>query len=398
MPDESETGLALSPKVADLSSAVAWLRDHDLPVKRIADILKIEKGHVRQLGFRGQWRIRRADVSGFLESPLLPPADPFGPVPDELRRKLGVRPAMDSWTATLYRRERQKLGDLEERVEQLGTEFWSGVRYGLGIHQLRQLLIEIGRPARYERIRLLARIRQLMAETYAHAGWSLSAINEALTSLLLSRTAYHESSDPHDLEQFAKTALLVSQSYLLRQEPHSAAYYLNCHRDARSRIGAALGGEYFRQRGVVAFQFRDDEEARRNFSLAMVVLADTVEYGRLKARHEVLNIGTRQMNLLAPVDVDGSFELLDYMQKTLPPADIHISMNVNWAVACAFSTDSPTAHQNGIRVLDQYRQASVGFGHQATVALLLGLTPALPEKIRPEWVRYALYQNTFRDD
>jgi hypothetical protein len=129
----------------------------------------------------------------------------------------------------------------------------------------------------------------------------------------------------------------------------------------------------------------------------MVVLAETVEYGRLKEPYEILNIGTRQMNLVGKVNWDGALALLDYMEKTLAPGEIHISMNVNWAAACGFSTDSPTANQAACELLDRHRAASVGFGHQATVAWLLGITPALPAKIRPDWVRHALYENTFKD-
>jgi len=395
----SSVTLPLRPHVSGIASAVAWLRDHDVPAKRIAEILGITEVHARQLAFRGQWRIRRSRVPALLESQLRPPADPFGPVPDELRRILKVRPKIDSWTVRLNPNSRKRLNDLEEQVEQLGAAFWSGVRYGTGIHRFRDVLSEIGRPAHYRRIRVLARVRQLVAETYAHVGYSSSALEEALTSLLLSRSAYDESQDPHDLEQFAKTTLIVSQTHLLRYEPQQAAYYLNLHRDARARISQPLGGEYFRQRGAVAFQSgRDaDEEARRNFQLAMATLAETVEYGRQKERYEVLNIGTRQMNLLGKVNWEGAIELHDYMIKTLSSGEIQISMNINWAAACGFSTDSPQANLAASELLDRYREASAGFGHQATVSWLLSLSLALPRKIRPDWVRRALYENTFKD-
>jgi hypothetical protein len=103
------------------------------------------------------------------------------------------------------------------------------------------------------------------------------------------------------------------------------------------------------------------------------------------------------MNLLGDIDWDGSLQLLDFMLKTLDPGDIQISMNVNWAAACGFSIDSPRANLSAIELLNRHRGASVGFGHQATVAWLLSLTPGLPKKIRPTWVRRALYENTFRD-
>jgi hypothetical protein len=376
---------------------VAWLRDHDIPAKRIAALLAIEEAHARQLAFRGQWRLSQPNIPAVLEDPFRPPSDPFGPVSDELRQHLGVRPRQDSWTVTLDLAERRSLEELESLVEQLGAAFWSGVRYGAGLARLRSVLQHIGRPAHYRRIRLLARLRYLIAETYAHAGYSSTAIEQAFTSMLLSKAAYDEGSESLDLERFGSVALLISQSYLLRHDPHRARYYLNLHRDARNRLGLVLGGEYFRQRGTAAFQTGDDEQARRNYGSAMAALAETVEYGRSKQWYEVLNIGTRQMNLAGKVNWDGAQELLRYMLDVLPPGEIHISMNVNWTAACGFATDSPNAIQTARELLERYRHASVGFGHQATVAWLLSLAPDLPMNIRPAWVRWALYENTFKD-
>jgi len=389
--------LPLRPKVSGFSSAAAWLRDHDITAKRIAELLGITETHARQLVFRGQWRVSQPNIPAVLENPFRPPADPFGPVADELRDRLSIRPRIDSWTVTLDKAERRGLDDLEALVEELGVAFWSGVRHGTGLARLRAMLQYIGRPAHFRRIRILARLRYLLAETYTHAGYSSTAIEQALTSMLLSKAAFDEGSETLDLERFGNVALLISQSYLLRQDPHRARYYLDLHRHARSRLGLPLGGEYLRQRGSAAFQTGDDEEARRNFTQAMAVLAETVEFGRPKQRYEVLNIGTRQMNLAGKVNWEGAQELLQYMLDVLPPGEIHISMNVNWTAACGFSTDSPGASQAARELLERHKGASVGFGHQATVAWLLSLTPDLPHSLQTAWVRRALYENTFKD-
>jgi hypothetical protein len=381
--------LPLTPKAAGLASAVAWLRDRGVPTKRIAGLLGITETHTRQLAYRGQWRVRGNS----------PPIDLFGPISDELRDSLKIRTQSESWMVKLNPAGRAQVKDLEERVEQFGAGFLSSVRYGAGITQLREFLIETGRPAHYRRIRLLARVRQLLAETYVHAGYSASAIEQARTSLLLSKVAYDEKQEPHDLQQLAKTALIASQSHLLRYEPKQSAHYLDIHRDAAAQIAQHPGAEYFRQRGVVAFQSGKaaDNTALQNFALAMTMLAETVESGRTKERFEVLNIGTRQMNLVGKINWDGAQELLDYMVTTLPAGEIQIPMNVNWAAACGLSTDSPAANAASSELLDRYRQSSVGFGHQATVMWLLSLSPALPAQLRAAWVRRALYENTFKD-
>ncbi len=394
MPD-----LQLRPRVSGLAHAIAWLRDHEIPATRISGLLDIKESHVRQLAFRGRSPAHKLQIPAFLEDPFRSPAEPLGSVSDALRGPLRIRSEMESWAAEIGPTAADQLEALENQVEQMGALFWRGVRHGTGIDPFRALLVKIGRPAHFRRIRLLARIRQLIAETYAHAGYSSSAREQGLTAMLLSRAAYQDSRESIDLEQFAKSALIVSQAHLLRHEPEQSESILDLYRSARARINLPLGGEYFRQCGAVAFQSGPvfDEQAGKYFTLAARTLADTVEYGRSKQPYEILNIGQRQMNLLGAVDWDGSQELLDFMLRTLKPGEISISMNVNWAAACGFSTDSGEANRSASDLLERHCDASFGFGHQATVAWLLSFSPALPQKLRPAWVRRALYENTFRD-
>ena len=391
-------GLQLRPRVSGLASAIAWLRDHGVAAKRIGNLFEVTELHARQLAFRGRRTERKLKIPTFLEDPFIDPVHSLGPVSDPLRSRLHIRTQMESW-GIAPSLPGPRLTDLEERIEQVGTSFWSGVRHGLGISRFGPLLIEIGRPSHFRRIRLLARLRQMIAETYAHAGYSSSAIEQGLTAMLLSRAAYQDSVDPIDLEQFAKTALIVSQAHLLRHEPEQAKLILDLHKGARERIHAPLGGEYFRQQGAIAFQLGPDldEKARGYFKRAARTLAATVEHGLQKQLYEVMNIGQRQMNLLGSVNWEASQELLAFMLNTLPSGEIQISMNVNWTAACGLSTDSPSANLSAMEFLGRHSEASVGFGHQATVAWLLRLTPDLPKEIRPLWVRRALYENTFRD-
>jgi hypothetical protein len=394
--------LKLRPGVSGLAHAIAWLDDHDVPTSRISGLLKIKENHVRQLAFRGRYASPKLRVPAVLEDSFRPPSDPLGPVSDSVRHRLGLRSEMESWAlkfVPLGTSKNEALGEFEAQVENLGATFWQGVRYGAGIDSLRLLRAHIGRPAHFRRIRLLARVQQLIAETYAHVGYSLSAVEFGLAAMLLSRAAYQDSGDSIDLKQFATTALIVSQAHLLRQEPDKAAWALRLYKSAHKRINLPLGAEYFRQRGAVVFQSGPlfDETARKYFKRAARKLSETVEYGHAKQPYEVLNIGQRHMNLLGPVDVDGSHQLLDFMLKTLSPGELPISMTLNWAAACGFSTDSPPANQSASELLERNHDASIGFGHQATVAWLLSLSPDLPLKLRPAWVRLALYENSFRN-
>ena len=237
--------LTLNPKVSGLGSAIVWFRDHDLSDIRIGEILGISPGHVRQLAFRDQWRIRRPRILGQLEDLLRPPADPFGPVPDEVRRTLKIRSRYDSEMVKPDRASSLKVEALDDQLDQLGAQFWSGVRYGIGLKRFGNILAQLSSPADYRKIRVLARVRHLLAETYAHAGYSSSAIEEGLASLVLSRAAHDTSGEALDLERYAKTALIVSQGHLLRNEPDRAAHYLDLHRDARLRLALRLEESIF---------------------------------------------------------------------------------------------------------------------------------------------------------
>jgi hypothetical protein len=189
-------GLQLQPRVSGLAPAIAWLRDHDVPAKRIAELIGVTELHVRQLAFRGSRPEAKLKIPAFLEDSLIDPVDSLGPVADALRKRLHIRPQIESWTAMLSDKSAARLETLEDRVEQVGATFWSGVRHGIGIERFAPLLVEIGRPSHFRRIRLLARLRQLIAETYAHAGYSSSAREQGLTAMLLSRAAYQDSADP----------------------------------------------------------------------------------------------------------------------------------------------------------------------------------------------------------
>ena len=386
---------SLRPALAGLDSASCWLRENGISTRRLASLFGSTPNHIRQLVYRGKHSLRKPPVDRFLTDPVVPPADPFGPPTTPLRRSLGVRLHEDA--VILNRRERGRLEELENKVESAAEQVFSGVRYETGIPMLRSLASEIGYPAHHRRIRLLGRIRQLTAETLLHSGRSASALDYGLRALHLSRIAYHEFQDPYDLQQLGRSARLISQTYLLRAEPGHACRFLEIHREARARAGKNVRPEYHHQMGTVALQEGDDDTAKSHFQEAMRSLAEMVEDGRAPERHEILDIGARQINLLTPANWDRSQELMDYMLLRFHPDDIHVSINVTWTVACGFRTDSPSAQQQATDLLHQYKKTADGFGRQATIARLLEITPFLPSDLRAAWVRRALYENVLRD-
>jgi hypothetical protein len=174
-----------------------------------------------------------------------------------------------------------------------------------------------------------------------------------------------------------------------------AAHHLEIHRQASVRAGIPLRAEYYHQLGTVAFLRQEYLAAKPHFTQSMDVLAETVDYGRSKQKHEILDIGLRHMNLLPPVNWDGAQELSDYMFQCWPEDDIHVSLSANFTAACGFLTDSPSIQRQATELLYQYEDASRGFSRQETSTRLLMLTPELPAGIRADWARLALYQNAF---
>jgi len=328
---------------------------------------------------------------------LFPPDDPFA-LPSRARFSQALSIRNQPYKLEFGRARKQALDRLEEAIEERGIHFWDNVRFGEGIEPLMLLQQEAGFPSHFRFVRALARLRQLTAETHLHLGFARSAITEGLESVQLSRFAYHDSGDDSfDLTQLAKSALLVSQAHLLRLDSVESTKYLDLYKAATTRASAKPGAEYYRQRGTNLFQQNEDLMARDCFQKAAERLSETQDYGRDRMQHEVWNIGRRQIQALGTPDWDGAQELFAHMREHLALGEIHISMNLNWMVAVAFSTDSNSAQTEAIELLDKYASASEGYGHQRTIARLLRMTPDLKPKDQKPWVRRALYENAFKN-
>lgn len=388
------TANVFTPTLAELAPAVAWLKDKGLRSGQIGGLLKTNPNHTRQLVLRGKRemaagrRFRLADLD-----PLVRPSD-------SLRGLLGVRSHAESGTMDQEDRGRSaKIADLERCVEQAAEGFWNGVRYERSLPEFRALLVLVGKPAHPRLIRLKARVRQLMAETLLHSGRIVSSLEEGLRSLLLWRIAYQESlGDPYDLEQLGRTARLISQAHLLRGETSKTRRYLEIHRQASESAGLRIRPEYFHQLAVAAIQHGEGVAVVEPLlKEAMNRLSEIREFGRHKARHEVLDIGIRQINLIRSGWYEAQ-ELLNYMFDCYPPGDIHIPINVVTTAATGFLTDSGAIHQAATDLLERFRGVADGFWRQATTYHLLRMTQELPMGIRREFAQMALYQNVRRDD
>lgn len=383
--------------VSGLGSAIRWLRDHDVSPDWIGKKFLIRPGYASVLAHREGRDRGIDDIAPVLTADLFAPGDPFA-LPDRKRfaRVLGTRSAPYKLEFSPHRQKR--ISALEEAIEEQGINFWANVRFGERLQSLRQLREGLGNPSHFRLVRLLARLSQLTAEAQVHIGWAASAIREGLKSIQLSRISYHDSNlDPYDLTQLAKSALLVSQAYLLRLEPENAERYLALYMSVLGVTDQEPGGDYMRQYGTMCFQRNEDDLARRYLTAAARRLSETQDYGRERLPHEIKNIGERQINALGHPNWEAAQELFGYMVDHLRAGEIHISMNLNWMAATAFATDSRAAHMIAAEQLERYREASLGYGHQQTIATLLRMTIELEPRLRRSWARRILYENAFKN-
>ena len=392
---EDQTAPEFVQALSGFANDMDWLYRQGMSAAELGELFKTTAVNVRQIIWRSGPHRKKNPVHHFLSQPLSTPASVFDPVPVHLRRMLGVRPHEDF--VILDRRSKQRLDRLEETVETLGTQFWSGVRYAAGLPALTGLLPLVGYGAHHQRIRILARLRQIIGENHLHFGRAASAINEGLASIHLYRVAHHESDCQTDLESLARTARLVAQAHLLRREPDLALHYLDIHKNAARAAGAQERPEYFRQLAIAALQKEEDYACPENLQTAMQKLRDVTDYGIPTTEHEVRDIGERALNLIRG-DWDAGLALLEYMLKCYSPNDIHISLNVAWTAACGFATDDLRIHDQAFELLKRHSDSALGYGRQMSMFRLLELTPRIPLELRRAWARRVLYANALAED
>lgn len=381
--------------ISGFAPELEWLMQHGLASEKVGHLFGINATHVRQVIWRARHRTGACGIRPGLRNALLLPDAIYEPVPRQVRGLLGIRSDEDS--VVLDARAKVKLDELWERVEQLGTQFWSGVRFSTGLARFTHLLPLIGHAGRCERIRLLARLRQFISENHLHMGRTVSAINQGLASIHLSRVAHQESGSKGDLESLSRTARLVAQAHLLRREPQEARHYLEMHKTAARAGGSIERPEYFHQLAVAALQEGDDNVSLANLNDAMGRLRNIKDHGQAKEEHEVRDIGERAMNFLKG-NWHASRELQEFMISRYSADDIHVSLNVAWTAASGFATDDSIVHRQAQELLHRHADAALGYGRQMSMYYLLNLTPRLTAPLRRSWARHVLYANALADE
>jgi hypothetical protein len=247
------------------------------------------------------------------------------------------------------------------------------------------------------RIALAGVLEQKISWFLVHSGFTRSAISHANLSLWLLQTAYYRLDRKQDVQEFIKSALIASHANLLAGRPVGALQVLDLMSDASQSIGAPIGSDYYRQRGVALFQLggKHDDEARKSFQQSEQQMR---RLGEGSSEAQVLMTGIRHINLLGKPDWEGALRVMDTASSTFVPDSLEVSMTRHWAAACGLLTDDGRIRQRVRELLDENQATAGRFGHQATISKLLSITPelGLPRGLMAVWVRKALYQNGFR--
>jgi hypothetical protein len=185
--------------------------------------------------------------------------------------------------------------------------------------------------------------------------------------------------------------LILAHAHVMRREPKAALAALQLVEDASDAAGLSLGSDYHRQRGVVLLQAGVDKTAVRYFRKAGLRMIELGE-GSHPLSEAVTN--DRYVCLLTG-NFDRAQEIALSAREAFGPSSMEGSVSANFAAACALSIDSATAEATGRELLAANLETVGHFGHQATLSLLLSVTPdlGLPPSERRAWIRQTLYIN-----
>jgi hypothetical protein len=375
----------VEPRLSQFGPAFVWLLQKEVSSARLASLFGTTPANVRVIAFRAR-NPQITEDSGFddLDSRLRP----------SIAEAMGVRAAPDDVVRTPVLT--QKLDWLQEEIQNTVRRYSAQYLFLDGIKVLRRLTPRIGYAGDSRRVALSALLHQETAWFLVHSGHSGSAACEATVARNLWKIAFHESGEREYAERFIQAVLIGSHACLLARQPQEAWRILELARDAAESIGAPLGSDHFRQRGVVLLQLREDERATQQFERS----AEAMErLNEAKNPVQLLMTGSRHINLLGRPKCDSAQQLSALARQTFGDTSLEASVTLSWAAACGLSTDSPSGINGAVDLLGPLPGPAPEFGHQSTIRKLLTLTPelGLDSRLRRIWVRRALYENASRN-
>jgi tetratricopeptide (TPR) repeat protein len=379
-------------RLVDFAGAIRWLRDHGIPYGDIRALFpEFTENNLGVIDFRnrrnpttkkGRRVLEEAEKSEEAIGRLLEKTE------TELRPvSEGAQFSDRDYSSATVRR-------LEDEVEEFAGSFWKHVRFLDGARTLGDFRRRISNPAsdNVVLVRTGGRVNHLLAEMHLHAGYTASALAYATKAYEWESQTYNARPTRFNLDKIGRTLLLISHTFILRQEFFEASQWLKKARKAFAQT-RRIDPELFRQEAVVALHIGDLETAKKEFQLSGDLLSEYNPYSTVAA---VKDARDRFLNLINE-DWGKAFELMEYAAEAWPAGDIHIGINVNWAAGIGFSVDDPEGHHWAQKLLAERGSINDGYGHQATVTRLLRLTSRLPMRLWKQWVLFAFYYNACRN-
>lgn len=368
----------------DYSGAIRFLADRKIPHGQIARLFDKAEKSIPVIA----WREANGLIPREVEK-VLGETNSAGLDADRLLKNARVK--------EVYIEEPSSITDLEARIDAFGQRFWQKVKDGKGVKELGLLLRRVSRPSP-ENIplrRASAHLYHLLAETYLHAGFCRSALVFAAKAYRAEAVLYKETLSRNELFRIAKTSLLISQSFINRSQYDSALPWIARSTDAFKAGSLPIDPESYKQLGNIQLHKNFLDSAAKNFAKAGSLLGSFEPRSTLA---HIKDIGERHLNLAAKtVKWENSFELMEFALRSWPKDDIHKALNVNWAAAAGFMTDSDEANKRAFDLLHIKGHLSKGYQHPETVTKLLLMTPELPRALRPAWAQFSLHYNAFRN-
>jgi hypothetical protein len=384
--ETSRTG-DLTPDLLELRFIIDWLMSVGVSSPRLAALFKTSPENIRRLKYFAARQLEPSLITFVPDLEIVPSTAMHGGV--------GIRSHLE----ILRRSEKPSstFAWLEEQVEARYESHRRQYRFLDGAKSLLQLKQKLGHMSEARRIALAGILEQKISWFLVHSGFTRSAISHASLSLWLLQTAYYRLGRQDDVREFIKSALIASQGNLLAGRPGASLPILDIILAAAQTIGAPLGSDYYRQRGVALFQAGSlyDDETRKSFEQSEQQMRRLGEAG---SEAQALMTGTRHTNMLGKPDWDGALKVLDIVQSTFSADSLEASMTRHWAAACGFLTGDNKVRQRARELCEDNQDTAARFGHQATISKLLSMTPelGLPKGLQAVWVRKSLYQNAFR--
>jgi tetratricopeptide (TPR) repeat protein len=363
--------------VVDLRPAMYWLWKHGVTRRELIDMFHIDANYI-SVSVHNQGLAETERKS----SVVIPE------VPD-------LTIAEDEY---LIWKSSKDLDRIEDQIDKFGKSFWEHVRGLDGTLRLGESLRNISRPldVNIPLLRFRAKLKHLLAETYLHAGYANTSIDFCNEAFEIQLDLYKDTHSRNDLKDYAKTMMLYSLANIMQENWKTSKAVLRIAEMAFEAANVPVDPELYRQQASIQMRAGKISEASALYKKAYDYFPahrEYLGYGEEKFyRHDV---GVRPLAVLNS-DIEAAERNLE-IAREWPSYDIHRAINLNWAIATALRTGTPSSFKRAEELLEQARKESVGFGHQMTITLMLALTPRIPQHLQREWVIFALHYNAYRN-